>query len=281
MTPAERVARFRALHRSGCFVMPNPWDEGSARWLRGLGFPALASTSAGFAFTRGRADQDVPLDMMLVHLRDLVAAVPDIPINADFENAYADDPDGVAANVTACVATGVAGLSVEDAVGAGGSELYPFDLALARVKAARAAIDATGSGVVLTARAEGVLVKGRDALDDVSKRIAAFAAAGADCVYAPGVKTRADIAAIVAAAGGVPVNVLVAGSYGITVADVADLGGRRISVGAALARAGWAAVIEAAREMAEMGTFGGFAKNAGSAPLTPFFREDLRGREGA
>lgn len=281
MTPSERVARFRALHASGCFVMPNPWDEGSARWLRHLGFPALASTSAGFAFSRGRADQDVPLDMMLAHLRELVAAVPDVPVNADFENAYADDPEGVARNVAACVETGVAGLSVEDAVGSGSGEIYPFALALDRVKAARDAIAATGSGVVLTARAEGVLVKGRDALADVVKRVAAFAEAGADCVYAPGVKTREDIAEIVSAAGGVPVNVLVSGNFGLSVPQIAALGGRRISVGAALARAAWAGFIDAANEIATDGTFTSFARNAATAPLTPFFREDLRARRGA
>jgi 2-methylisocitrate lyase-like PEP mutase family enzyme len=261
--------------------MPNPWDEGSARWLRHLGFPALASTSAGFAFSRGRADQDVPLDMMLAHLRELVAAVPDVPVNADFENAYADDPEGVARNVAACVETGVAGLSVEDAVGSGSGEIYPFALALDRVKAARDAIAATGSGVVLTARAEGVLVKGRDALADVVKRVAAFAEAGADCVYAPGVKTREDIAEIVSAAGGVPVNVLVSGNFGLSVPQIAALGGRRISVGAALARAAWAGFIDAANEIATDGTFTSFARNAATAPLTPFFREDLRARRGA
>jgi 2-methylisocitrate lyase-like PEP mutase family enzyme len=278
LTPADRTARFRALHASGCFVMPNPWDVGSARWLRARGFPALASTSAGFAFTQGRADQDVPLAMMLDHLRELVAAVPDLPVNADFENAYANDPQGVAANVTACVATGVAGLSVEDALGHGSKDVYPFALALDRVKAARAAIDATRSGVVLTARAEGVLVQGRDALPDVLKRIAAFAEAGADCLYAPGVKTREDIAAVIAAAGAKPVNVLVFGEYGITVADVAALGGRRISIGAALARAAWAAFVRATEAIKTDGSFRGFAENATSAPLNEFFRKDLKDR---
>lgn len=278
MSVRDRVARFRALHQSGCFVMPNPWDVGSARYLRAQGFPALASTSAGFAFTQGRADQDVPLEMMLAHLRELVAAVPDVPVNADFENAYADAPDGVAVNVTACVATGVAGLSVEDAKGHGSKDVYPFDLALSRVKAARAAIDATKSGVVLTARAEGVLVQGRDALPDVLKRIAAFAAAGADCVYAPGVKTGEDIAAVIAAANGTPVNVLVFGEYGITVADVAALGGRRISIGAALARAAWAAFMRATESIKSEGSFRGFADNAASASLNEFFRKDLKDR---
>jgi len=272
---ASRIARFRALHAAGCFVMPNPWDEGSARFLRAQGFPALASTSAGFAFTRGRADQDVPLEMMLEHLRDLVAAVPDTPVNADFENAYADAPEGVAANVTACVGTGVAGLSVEDATGHGSGELYPFDLALERVAAARAAIDATGTGVVLTARAEGVLVKGRDALPDTCRRIAAFAAAGADCVYAPGPRTREDMAEIVAAAGGVPVNILVYGDFGLTVADIAGIGARRISIGAALARAAWAAFMRATEAIRTEGSFRGFAENGASAKLNDFFRKDL------
>jgi 2-methylisocitrate lyase-like PEP mutase family enzyme len=280
MTPAARVARYRALHVTGCFVQPNPWDVGTARWLRGLGFPALATTSAGFAFSRGRADQDVPLDMMLEHVADIVRAVPDVPVNADFENGYADDPEGVAANVTACVATGVAGLSIEDATGRPGDPLYPFELAVERVRAARIAIDRTGSGVLLTARAEGVLVAGRDALPDVFKRLEAFAGAGADVLYAPGPRTREDIAAVVAAAGGKPVNALVFGDFGLSVGDIAALGVRRISIGGALARAAWASFIRAAEAISAEGSFRGFAENGASAPLNDFFRRDRAEREG-
>jgi 2-methylisocitrate lyase-like PEP mutase family enzyme len=280
MTPAARVARYRALHEAGCFVQPNPWDVGTARWLRGLGFPALATTSAGFAFSRGRADQDVPRDMMLAHIAEIVAAVPDVPVNADFENGYADDPQGVAANVTACVATGVAGLSIEDATGRPGDPLYPLELAAERVRAAREAIERSGSGVLLTARAEGVLVGGRDALPDVLRRLAAFAEAGADVLYAPGPRTREDIAAVVAAAGAKPVNVLVFADFGLSVADVAALGARRISIGGALARAAWSAFMRAAEAIAREGSFRGFADNAASAPLNDFFRRDRAEREG-
>jgi len=278
MTYSPQVDAFRKLHESGCFVMPNPWDEGSARWLRGQGFKALASTSAGFAFTQGRADQDVPRDMMLAHLAELVKAVPDLPINADFENGYADTPDGVAANVKLCIATGVAGLSIEDATGREDEPLYPFELAVERIRAARRAVDETGTGVLLTARAECFLTGHPDALNESVRRIKAYAEAGADVLYAPGPKTTADIGAIVAAAGGKPVNTLVYGDVGLSVADVAAAGTRRISIGAALARAAWAAFIEAARLIKDEGSFKGFAGNGASAPLNPFFRDDLKAR---
>lgn len=278
MSDSTQIAAFRALHESGCFVMPNPWDVGSARWLRGQGFRALASTSAGFAFTQGRADQDVPRDTMLAHLSELVNAVPDLPINADFENGYADDPDEVARNVKACIATGVAGLSIEDATGRMDDPLYAFELAVARIRAARRAIDETGSGVLLTARAECFLTGHEDPLTESVKRIAAYAEAGADVLYAPGPKTREQIAAIVAAAGGKPVNALVYGDFGLTVADIAALGVRRISIGAALARAAWAAFIEATRLIVEQGSFKGFAGNGPSAPLNSFFQDDLEAR---
>ncbi|SEL75630.1 2-Methylisocitrate lyase, PEP mutase family [Bosea lupini] len=272
------VDAFRQLHASGCFVMPNPWDEGSARWLRGQGFKALASTSAGFAFTQGRADQDVPRDMMLAHLTELVKAVPDLPVNADFENGYADTPDGVAANVKLCIATGVAGLSIEDATGRADEPLYPFELAVERIRAARRAVDETGTGVVLTARAECFLTGHPDALNESVRRIEAYAEAGADVLYAPGPKTIADISAIVAAAGGKPVNTLVYGDVGLSVSDIAATGTRRISIGAALARAAWAAFIEATRLIKDEGSFKGFAGNGASAPLNPFFRDDLKAR---
>lgn len=278
MTYSPQVDAFRRLHESGCFVMPNPWDEGSARWLRGQGFKALASTSAGFAFTQGRADQDVPRDMMLAHLAELVKAVPDLPINADFENGYADTPDGVAANVKLCIATGVAGLSIEDATGRSDEPLYPFELAVERIKAARRAVDETGTGVVLTARAECFLTGHPDALNESVRRIEAYAEAGADVLYAPGPKTTVDISAIVAAAGGKPVNTLVYNDVGLSVADIAATGTRRISIGAALARAAWAAFIEATRLIKDEGSFKGFAGNGASAPLNPFFRDDLKAR---
>ncbi len=278
MAYTPQVDAFRQLHASGCFVMPNPWDEGSARWLRGQGFKALASTSAGFAFTQGRADQDVPRDMMLAHLAELVKAVPDLPINADFENGYADMPDGVAANVKLCIATGVAGLSIEDATGRADEPLYPFELAVERIRAARRAVDETGTGVVLTARAECFLTGHPDALNESVRRIEAYAEAGADVLYAPGPKTVADISAIVAAAGGKPVNTLVYGDVGLTVSDIAATGTRRISIGAALARAAWAAFIEATRLIKDEGSFKGFAGNGASAPLNPFFRDDLKAR---
>lgn len=278
MAYTPQVDAFRQLHASGCFVMPNPWDEGSARWLRGQGFKALASTSAGFAFTQGRADQDVPRDMMLAHLAELVKAVPDLPINADFENGYADTPDGVAANVKLCIATGVAGLSIEDATGRADEPLYPFELAVERIRAARRAVDETGTGVVLTARAECFLTGHPDALNESVRRIEAYAEAGADVLYAPGPKTVADISAIGAAAGGKPVNPLVYGDVGLSVSDIAATGTRRISIGAALARAAWAAFIEATRLIKDEGSFKGFAGNGASAPLNPFFRDDLKAR---
>jgi 2-methylisocitrate lyase-like PEP mutase family enzyme len=278
MAYSAQVDAFRKLHEAGCFVMPNPWDIGSARWLRGQGFKALASTSAGFAFTQARADQDVPRDMMLAHLTELVKAVPDLPVNADFENGYADTPDGVAANVKLCIATGVAGLSIEDATAQPEEPLYEFDLAVARIKAARRAIDETGSGVVLTARAECFLTNHPDALNESVRRIAAYAEAGADVLYAPGPKTPEQIGKIVAAAGGKPVNQLIYGDFGLSVADIADLGARRISIGGALARAAWAAFIEATRLIRDEGSFRGFAGNGASSPLNPFFTEDLKAR---
>ncbi|WP_439493164.1 isocitrate lyase/PEP mutase family protein [Bosea sp. (in: a-proteobacteria)] len=278
MAYSPQVDAFRALHESGCVVMPNPWDLGSARWLRGQGFKALATTSAGFAFTQGRADQDVPRDMMLAHIAEMVKAVPDLPVNADFENGYADTPDGVAANVKLCVATGVAGLSIEDATGREDDPLYPFELAVDRVRAARKAIDETGSGVVLTARAECFLTGHPDALAESVRRLEAYREAGADVLYAPGVRSAEQIAAIVAAAGGKPVNVVVFADFGLTVADFEALGVRRLSTGAASARSAWAGFVESTRLIVEGGSFAGFAGNAPSRRLDPFFREDLKAR---
>jgi 2-methylisocitrate lyase-like PEP mutase family enzyme len=278
MAYSPQVDAFRALHESGCFVMPNPWDVGSARWLRGQGFKALATTSAGFAFTQGRADQDVPRDMMLAHIAEMVKAVPDVPVNADFENGYADTPDGVAANVKLCVATGVAGLSIEDATGREDDPLYPFELAVDRVRAARKAIDETGSGVVLTARAECFLTGHPEAQAESVRRLEAYREAGADVLYTPGVRSAEQIAAIVAAAGGKPVNVVVFADFGLTVADFEALGVRRLSTGAASARSAWAGFVESTRLIVEGGSFAGFAGNAPSRRLDPFFRDDLKAR---
>jgi 2-methylisocitrate lyase-like PEP mutase family enzyme len=279
MTPSQRIATFRALHESGCFVIPNPWDVGSARWLRAKGFKALATTSAGFAFTQGRADQDVPLEMMLAHIAEMVRATPDLPVNADFENGYADDPMGVAHNVLACAATGVAGLSIEDATGRADRPIYEFGHAIERVIAAREALDASGTGVLLTARAEGLITTAPGGIADVSRRIEAFAAAGADVLFAPGLKTADDIRTIVAAAAGRPVNMVMFGALGMSVADVAALGVRRISTGAALARAAWAGFINAADAIMADGDFSSFAGNGVTAPLNPFFRDDLKLRD--
>ena len=254
------IARFRELHAAGCFVLPNPWDVGSALYLQHLGFKALATTSAGFAFTRGLQDSvaAVPRDLMLDHVREMAAATS-LPVNADFQTGYADEPEGVAANVALCVATGVAGLSIEDASGDGAAPLYDFDLAVERIKAARAAIDAAGIPVLLTARCEAWLVGQTDPLRVALERLVAFADAGADCLYAPGVGEPDEIAAIVKAVSPKPVNVLVStGNSTLSVSHLTDLGVRRISVGAALARVAWGAFMRASRRIAEDGSFDDF-----------------------
>ena len=254
------IARFRKLHAAGCFVLPNPWDVGSALYLQHLGFKALATTSAGFAFTRGLQDSvaAVPRDLMLDHVREMAAATS-LPVNADFQTGYADEPEGVAANVALCVATGVAGLSIEDASGDGAAPLYDFDLAVERIKAARAAIDAAGIPVLLTARCEAWLVGQTDPLRVALERLVAFADAGADCLYAPGVGEPDEIAAIVKAVSPKPVNVLVSRfNSDLTVSRLTDLGVRRISVGSALACVAWGAFMRAARGIAETGAFDSF-----------------------
>lgn len=253
----ERVVAFRRLHSSGCFVMPNPWDVGSARTLEQMGFKALATTSAGFAWTLGRADNQVTLDEALEHLR-LVAAAVAVPVNADFQGGFADDPRQVAANVKLAVATGIAGLSIEDSTGDDVRPLYEFDLAEERVRAAREAIDETGTGVILTARSEGFVV-GRPDIDETIRRLRAYPEAGADCLYAPRIDNVEHIAAIVAAVSPKPVNLLINAPF-ITVTEAADLGVRRISVGGTLARAAWRGLLQAANEIAEMGTFSQFEK---------------------
>ena len=265
---AERVREFRRLHESGCFVMPNPWDRGSAAALERLGFPAVATTSAGFAWSRGVRDGGISLADALEHFREIAAAVS-IPVNADFEGAFAAEPERVAENVALAAATGVAGLSVEDATGDASEPLFGFELAVARVRAARAALDAGGSGVVLTARSEG-FIRGRPDLAETVRRIRAFADAGADCLYAPGIRTREEVEAVVAAAYPRPVNVLA--WDGATVAGLAAWGTRRISVGGSLARVAWTGFLAAARQIAESGAFGALGGAVSGNALNEMFR---------
>jgi 2-methylisocitrate lyase-like PEP mutase family enzyme len=265
------VEAFRALHQSGCFVLPNPWDVGSARFLAQAGFKALASTSAGLAFSRGLPDTvtALPRDMVLAHLRELASATL-LPLNADFQSGYAADPEGVAASVTLCVRTGVAGLSIEDASGDPAAPLFERAAAVERIRAARAAIDASGTGVLLTARCEAWLVGDPDPARTALDRLTAFAEAGADCLYAPGVRDPATISAIVKAVAPKPVNVLVS-APGTTVAALALLGVRRISLGSALCRVAWGAVMRAAREIAEAGSFDALGDAASFAELDQLF----------
>ena len=274
--PAARRAVFRKLHESGCFLIPNPWDVGSARYLQSLGFKALATTSSGFAFSLARPDSAaaVPLDLTLAHFAALAAA-SDLPVNADFQAGYADTPEGVAANVRRCVETGVAGLSIEDSTGDARRPLYELDDAVARIKAARAAIDASGTGVLLTARAECHLVGTPKPLEESIRRLQAYAEAGADVLYAPGPRERADIKAVIDAVAPKPVNVLMGWNTGLTLSDLAALGARRVSVGSALARAAWTGFIQAARMMAEGGRFDGLEGITPFAELNRFFEADF------
>lgn len=258
---SSAIEKFRALHESGCFVLPNPWDAGSAIYLEHLGFKAVATTSAGFAFAKGMADgpEFVSRDLMLKHFREIAAATS-LPVNADFQNGYADKPEDIAANVGLCILSGVAGLSIEDNSGRNNQPLYDFDLAVERIKAAREAIDASGTGVVLTARCEAWLVGDPDPLRTSLDRLVAFADAGADCLYAPGVTKPNEIEMIVKAVTPKPVNVLISGNNcDLTVSQLTDLGVRRISVGGALARAAWGGFISAAKEIQEHGSFKAFA----------------------
>jgi len=273
---ADKRKVFRTLHEAGCFVIPNPWNLGTARYLQGLGFKALATTSSGFAHARGFADGKVMRDMALAHFREIAAAA-DVPVNADFENGFADDPDGVAANVNLCVETSVAGLSIEDFTGDETDPLYGFDLAVARVRAAREAIDAAGGDVLLTGRSEG-FIHGRPDMDETVRRLQAYAAAGADCLYAPGIKTREQIEAVVKAVAPKPVNLLMSAA-GLTVQEIADMGVRRISVGGTLARVAIHAFLNSAREIAEQGTFESFAGVMPNSELNAFFNAD-RARRG-
>lgn len=250
-----RVQTFHDLHASGCFVMPNPWDVGSARVLESMGFKALATTSAGFAWTLGRPDNGITLDEALEHLREVAAAVA-LPVNADFEGGFADEPDRVYDHVRLAAVTGIAGLSIEDSTG-DDNPLYEFDLAVERVKAARRAIDDTGTGVVLTGRSEG-FVAGRPDIDETVRRLRAYGEAGADCLYAPRIESLDHIRAVLAAAATKPVNLLINAPF-LTVAEAADLGVRRISVGGTLARTAWGGFLQVATEIAEEGTFRGFS----------------------
>ena len=269
VTTADKRATFRKLHERGCFVLPNPFDVGSAKALQHLGFKAIASTSAGFAWTIGKADNRVTVDEVCTHLAAISAAV-DVPVNADFEGGFADAPEGVAANVARGVKTGLAGLSIEDSTGDKDKPLYERGLAIARIAAARKAIDADNSGVLLTGRCEAFLW-GQPDLKLVIDRLTAYAEAGADCLYAPGIKTRDEIAAVVKAVHPKPVNLLI-GASGLSLKEATDLGVRRISVGGSLARSAWAGFMKAAKEMAEQGTFTDLANGYSGGELNKMFR---------
>ena len=278
-TITEKRSAFRRLHAQGCFVIPNPWDIGTARYLQHLHFKALATTSAGAAFSLGRPDNEtVTRDDMLAHIKMIVEA-SDLPVNADYESGYAHESAKVAKNVRLCVETGVAGLSIEDNSGDRANPLYDLDLAVARIRAARAAIDKAGADVMLTGRAECFLV-GRPDLQEAIERLVAYAAAGADCLYAPGIRSRDEIAAVVLAVAPKPVNVLVGHASELTVDDLAALGVRRISVGSGMARAAWGGFIRVARDIAEQGRFDAFADAVPHAELNKFFREDYKRRQG-
>ncbi|HEY4272088.1 MAG TPA: isocitrate lyase/phosphoenolpyruvate mutase family protein [Candidatus Udaeobacter sp.] len=267
------AAKFRSLHDSGCFVLPNPWDIGTAIYLERLGFKALATTSAGFAFSRGKPDGGVPRDEMLLHIREIVNATV-LPVNADFQAGYGDDPEDVGPNVQLCLETGVAGLSIEDNTGRSDRPLYEKELAVERIRAARTTIDGSQAGVVLTGRCEAWLVADSDPLRTVLDRLTAYAEAGADCLYAPGVSDPDEISQIVKTVAPKPVNILVSGfNHQLTVPELADLGVRRISVGSGLALAAWCAFLRAAKDIQTNGKFNLLANNASSADLNGLFRQ--------
>jgi 2-methylisocitrate lyase-like PEP mutase family enzyme len=268
MSPSSRYEAFRDLHRHGCFVIPNPWDVGSARLLSQLGFQALATTSSGFAWSLGRRDNHVTLNEALGHFRAVAESVQ-LPVNGDFEAGFAVDPDQVAANVRKAAVTGLAGLSIEDSTGESERPLFDFELAVERVRAAREAIDGSGTGVLLTGRSEGFVV-GRPDLRETIRRLTAYAEAGADCLFAPGIRSREDIIAVVEAVAPKPVNVLV-GSDFTTVAELARLGVRRISVGGALASTAWTGFLQAAREIADRGSFSAFGRAMSHAEIDGSF----------
>ena len=271
-TQLSAVTKFRALHESGCFVLPNPWDVGTAIYLEHLGFKALATTSAGFAFSRGKPDGGVSLGEMLRHIGEIAAATT-LPVNADFLNGFADEPEAVARNIQLCIAQGVAGLSIEDNTGNRAAPLYEKNLAVDRIRAARRAIDASAIPVVLTGRCEAWLVGSSDPFRVALDRLISYAEAGADCLYAPGVREPNEIEQIVKAVAPKPVNVLVSGfNCELMVSQLADLGVRRISVGSGLALAAWGAFLRAAQAIQKDGAFNLLAQNAASTELTRIFR---------
>jgi 2-methylisocitrate lyase-like PEP mutase family enzyme len=272
----DKRRSFRHLHETGCFVIPNPWDVGSARFLQSLGFKALATTSSGFAWSQGHPDGAVSRDVALAHLRDMVAAT-DLPVNADFESGFAWDAAGVEESVGLAVETGVAGLSIEDSTGDPIKPLYELGVAVERIRAARRAIDRAGADTILVGRAECFLV-GRPDLEETIERLKAYAQAGADCLYAPGLQTRDQIAATVASIGPKPLNLLVGSASELTLEEISALGVRRVSVGGALARAAWGGFMRAAKLIVEQGRFDEFANAASGRELNSFFREDLKTR---
>jgi 2-methylisocitrate lyase-like PEP mutase family enzyme len=273
---ADKRRAFRELHTTGCFVIPNPWNVGTALYLQRHGFKALASTSSGLAHASGYADGAMSRDQVLAHFRELAEAV-DVPVNADFEDGYAADADGVAESVRHALDTGISGISIEDATGDPAEPLYDFDVALARVRAARAAIDAAGGEVVFTARSEGFIV-GRPDLEQTVARLKTYAAAGADCLYAPGITSSEQITAVVQAVAPRPVNFLMSTATNFSVADLAALGVRRISLGGSLARAAWTAFAKVVREIADDGRFDGLRGMMGNAELNTFFNEEAARR---
>ena len=268
---SERRRAFKRLHESGCFVIPNPWDIGSAKYLQSLGFPALATTSSGAAWRHGKADGQMSVEEVLVHLREIVGATH-LPVNADFEGGYASDTAGVARNVRLAVATGVAGLSIEDSTGNADAPVRDIAESVERIRAARAAIDEAGGETLLVGRAENFLV-GRPDLDDTIRRLQAYAQAGADCLYAPAIRTPEQIAAVVKAVAPKPVNLLVGAAAQLSVHDIAALGVRRISVGGALARTAWGGFMKAAQQIATEGRFDGFRDAASGTELNKLFRD--------
>ncbi|MEP6729888.1 MAG: isocitrate lyase/phosphoenolpyruvate mutase family protein [bacterium] len=273
-TQSDRVREFQRLHESGCFMLPNPWNAGSARALAHMGFKAIATSSAGFAWSIGRMDGSITLDEVLAHLRDVSASV-DIPVNADFEGGFAVEPDKVGENVLAATRTGIAGLSIEDSVPRGdrsSSPLFEFSLAVERIKAARRAIDASGTGVILTGRSEGFIV-GKPDLSETIARLTAYADAGADCLFAPGIHTADDIRAVVKALAPKPINVVVGEGF-TTLSELEQLGVRRISNGGSLARTAWTGFLEAAREMAEQGTFNALGRAVKSDAFAAMLEQD-------
>jgi 2-methylisocitrate lyase-like PEP mutase family enzyme len=274
---ADKRRAFHELHARCCFLIPNPWDIGSARFLEGLGFKALATTSAGYAWSIARPDGAVARDRAIAHLHEMVAAT-DVPMNADFENGFAADASGVAESVRLAVESGVAGLSIEDSTGDAAKPLFDIDTAVERMRAARGAIDKAGGDTFLTGRAEVFLV-GKPDIDETLRRLKAYAQAGADCLYAPGLRTREHIAAVVKAVAPKPVNLLVGWAADFTMKDVAELGVRRVSTGGALARTAWGGFVRTAKMLAEQGRFDGFRDVIPGQELNGIFREDLKRRD--